>query len=144
MEELYLLSIISFLSATLLPGGSETYLSWLVLTSNYSNLLLLLIASIGNSLGGFTNWLLGFCISHPKCFNLKLKKPHKKKRYLIAKIWIRKYGIYTLLLSWLPLIGDILCLIAGIAKLNWLKSLILILIGKTIRYTILIYTIDFF
>ncbi|MFK5986185.1 MAG: VTT domain-containing protein [Pseudomonadota bacterium] len=142
MNDIIILFIISFLSSTLLPGGSEAHLSWLVLNTNYSLLFLLVIASLGNTLGGFTNWLIGFFINHSVLTKLKINLPKKNKRYHIAHLWIKNWGVYVLLLSWLPLIGDLLCLIAGIYKLNWFKSLIVILIGKSIRYAILIYFLN--
>ncbi|MFK5891682.1 MAG: YqaA family protein [Pseudomonadota bacterium] len=142
MNELVTLFFISFLSSTLLPGGSEAHLSWLVINSTYPLFYLLLIASIGNTLGGFSNWLLGYFINHSLVRKFKQKKTIRNKRYLIARSWIKKWGVYTLLFSWLPLIGDLLCLLAGIYKLKWLNCLIAILIGKSIRYALLIYVIN--
>jgi membrane protein YqaA with SNARE-associated domain len=151
MNELITLFSLSFLSSTLLPGGSEAYLSFLALNSHQNYFALLAFASIGNTLGGFTNWLIGFAINSQlltknKYLNLlnshSLTSSSKSKAYLIAEKWIKKWGYLSLLLSWLPLIGDLLCLITGLYKLNAYKCIAYIFTGKFIRYTILLLLID--
>jgi membrane protein YqaA with SNARE-associated domain len=142
MHELVSLFIISFLSSTLLPGGSEAYLSWLILNTNTTVVIILFVATTGNTLGGYTNWLIGYFINSSLLSKFKDENREKNKRYKIAEKWIKKWGYTILLLSWLPLIGDLLCLLAGIYQLNVYKSIIYIFTGKFIRYTVLIYIIQ--
>ena len=137
MLEILTLFTISFLSATLLPGGSEAYLAYLIHINEYPLFLLVIIATIGNSLGGFSNYLIGFWINshwfHRKKNNLK---ENQQKRYHYANQLIKRWGNWALLFSWTPIIGDILCLIAGLYKLNWIQSLMMIAIGKFCRYIV--------
>ena len=105
---------ISFLAATILPFSSEITLAGLIATSNYDNLLLLIIASFGNILGSVVNWALGFYSR-----NLTTKKwfPFKditnRKTHLYGSV---KFGKWSLLFAWFPIIGDPLTLVAGLLK----------------------------
>lgn len=117
----------SFLSATLLPGNSEVLLIALVVSGNIAYEKLIIIATIGNTLGGLTNVIIGrFAASI---------KPHKHLDKTL--IWLRRYGAWTLLLSWLPVIGDLLCLLAGWLKLPYWSVIIAISIGKLLRYVVI-------
>jgi len=133
------LFFLSFLSSTLLPGGSEAFLIWLTHSTSHHLVILLLIATIGNTIGGFSNWLIGYIIRNNLFSKLKLKKNTEKKRFQIAKSWIKQWGYYVLLFSWLPIIGDLLCLAAGIYKLNAYRCIIYIFIGKCLRYSVVIF-----
>ncbi len=126
LTALWLLFSSSFLSATLLPGSSEVALIVLIKQQSYSTAQLILIATIGNSLGGFTNYLLG------RVFPTKKAIENNKN---IARG--RRYGPYILLLSWLPIIGDPLCVAAGYLRFNWLLSLLIITVAKFSRYCFL-------
>lgn len=99
----------SFLSATLLPGNSEVVLIAMLLAGVSQPWLLVLIAIIGNSLGGVTNVILG------RLFPLRKTSRWQEK----ASGWLRRYGAVTLLLSWAPVIGDLLCLLAGWMRISW-------------------------
>lgn len=99
----------SFLSATLLPGNSEVVLIAMLLAGVSQPWLLVLIAIIGNSLGGVTNVILG------RLFPLRKTSRWQEK----ATGWLRRYGAVTLLLSWAPVIGDLLCLLAGWMRISW-------------------------
>ena len=105
---------ISFLAATILPFSSELTLAGLIATSNYDNLLLLIIASFGNILGSVVNWALGFYSR-----NLTTKKwfPFKETQIERSSVWFRKFGKWSLLFAWVPIIGDPLTLVAGLLKL---------------------------
>ena len=92
----------SFLSATLLPGSSEVVLVAMLLSGVSQPWLLVVIATMGNSLGGLTNVILG------RFFPLREKSRWQEK----AVGWLKRYGAATLLLSWMPVIGDLLCLLA--------------------------------
>ena len=124
---------ISFLAATILPFSSELTLAGLIATSNYDNLLLLIVASFGNVLGSVVNWALGFYSR-----NLTTKKwfPFKDKQIKISSKWFSKFGKWSLLLAWVPIIGDPLTLIAGLLRVRFLDFIILVAIGKVSRYLI--------
>ena len=129
---------ISFLAATILPFSSELTLAGLIATSNYDNLLLLIIASFGNILGSVVNWALGFYSR-----NLTTKKwfPFKDKQIENSSKWLSKFGKWSLLFAWVPIIGDPLTLVAGLLKVKFKEFLILVTIGKVSRYFIIYYFI---
>ena len=117
----------SFLSATLLPGNSEVLLVTLLTTVETNPLLLLVVAIIGNTLGGLTNVIIGRLAPSPK----------HHQRLELAMTWLQRYGSPALLLSWLPIMGDLLCLLAGWLRLPWWSVTFFILVGKSLRYIVL-------
>ena len=127
---------ISFLAATILPFSSELTLAGLIATSNYDNLLLLIVASFGNVLGSVINWVLGFYSR-----NLTTKKwfPFKDKQIENSSKWFSKFGKWSLLFAWVPIIGDPLTLVAGLLRVRFLDFIILVLIGKVSRYFVIYY-----
>ena len=127
---------ISFLAATILPFSSELTLAGLIATSNYDNLLLLIVASFGNVLGSVVNWALGFYSR-----NLTTKKwfPFKETQIENSSKWFSKFGKLSLLFAWLPFIGDPLTLVAGLLRVRFLDFIILVAIGKVSRYLIVFY-----
>ena len=112
------LFVISFLAATILPFSSELTLAGLIATSNYDNLLLLIVASLGNILGSVVNWALGFYSS-----NLTTKKwfPFKETQIENSSKWFSKFGRWSLLFAWVPVIGDPLTLVAGLFRAKFLE-----------------------
>lgn len=116
----------SFLSATLLPGNSEVVLVAMLLSGVSQPWLLVLIATMGNSLGGLTNVILG------RFFPLREKSRWQEK----AVGWLKRYGAATLLLSWMPVIGDLLCLLAGWMRISWGAVLFFLCLGKALRYVL--------
>ncbi|MDR9892853.1 DedA family protein [Pseudenterobacter timonensis] len=114
----------SFLSATLLPGNSEVVLVAMLLSGLSQPWLLVLTATMGNSLGGLTNVILG------RFFPLREKSRWQER----AAGWLKRYGAATLLLSWMPVIGDLLCLLAGWMRLSWGPVLFFLCLGKGVRY----------
>ena len=130
---------ISFLAATILPFSSELTLLGLIATSNYDNLLLLIVASFGNTLGSVVNWALGFYSR-----NLTTKKwfPFKDKQIKKSSQWFSKYGKWSLLFAWVPIIGDPLTLVAGLLRVRFLDFLILVMIGKISRYLVIFYLLS--
>ena len=130
------LFIISFLAATILPFSSELTLAGLVATSNYDNLLLLIVASLGNVLGSVVNWILGFYSR-----NLSTKKwfPFKDEQIEKSSKWFNKFGRWSLLFAWVPIIGDPLTLAAGLLRIRFIEFLVLVTIGKVSRYIIVFY-----
>ena len=132
------LFFISFLAATVLPFSSELTLAGLISTSNYDNLLLLVVASFGNVLGSVFNWSLGFYSR-----NLSIKKwfPFKKIQIERSSKWFSKFGKWSLLFAWLPIVGDPLTFVAGLLRVRFLDFIILVAIGKVSRYLIVFYLI---
>ena len=138
-EVIYLsLFAISFLAATILPFSSELTLAGLISTSNYDNLLLLIIASFGNVLGSVVNWGLGFYSR-----NLTTKKWFLFKETQIERSskWFSKFGKWSLLFAWVPILGDPLTLVAGLLRVRFLDFIILVAIGKVSRYLVIFYLI---
>ena len=133
------LFIISFLAATILPFSSELTLGGLVATSSYDNLLLLIVASLGNVLGSVVNWILG---SYSR--NLAKKKwfPFKDEQIEKSSKWFNKFGRWSLLFSWVPIIGDPLTLAAGLLRVKFIQFLILVSIGKVSRYLVIFYLLS--
>jgi len=129
---------ISFLAATILPFSSEFTLAGLIATSNYDNLLLLIVASFGNVLGSVVNWALGFYSR-----NLTTKKwfPFKDKQIENSSKWFNKLGKWSLLFAWVPVIGDPLTLAAGLFRVKFIEFVILVTIGKFSRYFLIYYLI---
>lgn len=119
----------AFLAATLLPGGSEVLLVALLNKAPQAWLVLVAVASIGNTLGAMTSFYLGRLGRFAKSPEALSEGKHVK-----ALTLIERYGVWSLLLSWAPIIGDILCLLAGWLKLPMLPALSMIFIGKTVRY----------
>ena len=132
------LFFISFLAATILPFSSEFTLAGLITTSNYDNLLLLIVASFGNVLGSVVNWALGFYSR-----NLTTKKwfPLKDKQIKNSSKWFSKFGKWSLLFAWVPVIGDPLTLAAGLLRVKFIEFVILVTIGKFSRYFLIYYLI---
>lgn len=123
------LFVSAFVSATLAPGGSEAVLAYLVMQRQTPVELLVAVATVGNTLGAMTTWLLG--VFAAKKFPLPALLPPKSRRALAV---IKTRGLWVLLFSWLPVIGDALCFAAGWLKCPWLSGALLILIGKLGRY----------
>ena len=133
------LFFISFLAATILPFSSELTLAGLISTSNYDNLLLLVFASFGNVLGSVFNWSLGFYSR-----NLTTKKwfAFKETQIEISSKWFSKFGKWSLLFAWVPIVGDPLTFVAGLLRVRFLDFIILVAIGKVSRYLIIFYLIS--
>ena len=127
---------LSFLAATILPMSSELTLVGLLNTNDYNVLALLGSASLGNILGSIFNWLLGFYLL--KHMNKKWF-PFKKNQINSASNWFQKFGIWSFLFAWVPMIGDPLTLMAGILKVKFFLFLILVSIGKISRYFFIYY-----
>lgn len=119
----------AFLSATLLPGGSEAVLAYLAGVDSHHPLLLLGVASAGNTLGGMSSWLIGRLLPAGR-----LQRPELHP----AVARVRDYGSAVLLLSWVPVIGDPLCIAAGWLRVPWQWALLFIAAGKIARYAVVL------
>ena len=130
------LFVISFVAATILPFSSELTLAGLIATSNFDNLLLLIAASFGNVLGSVVNWALG---SYSRNLTTKKWFPFKYKQIENSSKWFSKFGRWSLLFAWVPIIGDPLTLVAGLLRVRFLDFIILVTIGKVSRYLLIYY-----
>jgi len=122
----------AFISSTIAPGGSEAVLAYLVSEGHYQAKLLVIVASIGNTLGAMTTWGLGMLAA--KKFPVATLLPDKKQNALAV---VRKKGLWVLFFSWLPVIGDALCFAGGWLKLPLLPACLVILSGKLGRYAVI-------
>ena len=122
----------AFLAATILPAQSEAGLAALILASPASVILLVATASLGNVLGSVVNWYLGRGINR---FTGKSWFP-ANEQLSRATSWYSRYGRWSLLLSWVPIIGDPLTVVAGIMHEPLLPFLIIVGIAKTGRYIV--------
>ena len=114
------LALSAFLAATLLPGGSEAVFAGVLALRPELGLAALLTASAANTAGGMSTYLLGRLL------------PRKETSPRLATV--QRWGSVTLLLSWVPLVGDALCAAAGVLRLNWLACLLWMALGKGLRY----------
>jgi membrane protein YqaA with SNARE-associated domain len=121
----------SFLAATILPAQSEVILFGMLLTHHYQTWLLVLVASVGNVLGSSANWLLGRLLAR-----LEERRWFPVKRQAIARAegWYHRYGRWSLLLSWAPVIGDPLTIVAGVLREPFPVFLALVTVAKVTRY----------
>ena len=130
---------ISFLAATILPTSSELALVGLINTRDYNAIALLSSASLGNILGSVFNWILGFYLL--KYINKKWI-PFNKAQINKASSRFKKFGAWSLLFAWAPIIGDPLTFIAGVLKLRFSIFLFLVSLGKIGRYFFVYYLIN--
>ena len=121
----------AFLSATVLPFQSEVVLFGLLLTEHYQGWLLILVASAGNTLGSVVNWWLGRLVAK---FEGRTWFPVKRDSIARAEAWYHRYGRWSLLLSWLPFVGDPLTIVAGVLREPFPVFLALVALAKTARY----------
>ena len=125
----------SFFAATLLPAQSEAVLSFQLASNKEDLIYLLMIATSGNVLGALVNWYLGKFFLHykeKKWFPIKEDKLAKGEKYY------KKYGRVSLLLSWMPIIGDPITFVAGVLKEPLWSFLILVTIAKGLRYIFIV------
>jgi membrane protein YqaA with SNARE-associated domain len=125
----------AFVSATLFPTASEILLLKMAMAGHSDILFLLIFASFGNILGSVVNWALGFFFSQ-----LANKRwfPMRASSLAIASNWFNKFGIWTLIFSWVPFVGDPLTFLAGVLRVNFFKFIILVSIGKIFRYVLVL------
>ncbi|MGE8623554.1 YqaA family protein [Acinetobacter schindleri] len=128
---LLILFLSAFGAATLLPLQSEAVLLGLLVNSSYSAFTLIAVASIGNILGSCVNWYLGLKIEQYKD---RKWFPASEQQMQKAQRSYQKYGYWTLLLSWVPMLGDPITLIAGLLKENFARFLLIVSIAKIGRY----------
>ena len=128
------LFLAAFIAATILPMQSEAALVGLILAGKQSVALLLLAASLGNILGSVTNWVLGRFIER---FADRKWFPASPASLARARGHYERWGHWALLLSWAPVIGDPITLIAGMLREPFWRFMVLVTIAKTGRYAVL-------
>ena len=121
----------AFVAATLLPAQSEAVLSFYILSAPQTVFALILVATVGNVLGSVVNWVVGFYAAR---FQNRKWFPATPSQMQRAEKFYRKYGRYSLLLSWVPFIGDPITVIAGVLREPIFSFLLLVTIAKSARY----------
>lgn len=125
----------AFVSATLLPSSSEVVLTAMVTKGEYLLWLLWLTATVGNVLGSCVNYWLG-----TQVIRFKDRKwfPVSQANIDKAQQRFEKYGVYSLFLAWVPIIGDPLTVVGGIFKVRWWTFLWIVTLGKGARYLVVL------
>lgn len=124
----------ALLAATLIPAQSESVLVGLLLTKQFVPWLLVAVATLGNTLGSVLNWWLGRSLQrfqHKRWFPVREAALHK------AQTHFQRYGYWSLLLSWLPIIGDPLTVVAGVLRVPFWPFVGLVALAKGARYAVL-------
>tara|TARA_R110002072_G_scaffold92118_2_gene205176 strand:- start:761 stop:1189 length:429 start_codon:yes stop_codon:yes gene_type:complete len=138
MTEYILLFLTALAAASVIPISSEVLLLAL-LNAELNPMALWLTATLGNTLGAVINWFIGSKISdHADAPWVPVSRANIER----ASRWFNRYGVWSLLLSWLPLVGDALTFFSGIMRVRFALFLILVAIGKGARYAVLIITFE--
>ena len=141
--------IVALVSATLLPLGSEPLVAALVQANPSLFWPAVLVATAGNTIGGAISWWMG--LAAHKAWNAAKKRRHhdegdtpqprkaktESRYHRIARYWLRKYGAKACLLSWLPVVGDPLCAVAGWLRLPFWQCVAYMAVGKFLRYLLM-------
>ena len=125
----------AFLAATILPFYSEVVM-FALLREGGDPTLLIIVATLGNTLGAVVNWLLGLYLLH---FQDRRWFYFSREQIVKAQRWFQRYGFWSLLMAWAPVGGDALTLVAGIMKVRLWLFLLLVGSGKALRYISVFY-----
>ena len=128
----------AFLAATFLPLASELTLA-AGLAAGGSVHWLVASATLGNTLGAVVNWGLGRYIEH---FRERKWFPVDTRQLEQGQAWFRRYGVWSLLLAWMPVAGDVLTVAAGAMRVHIAPFLVLVALGKGMRYAVLAFAVD--
>ncbi|WP_114393305.1 YqaA family protein [Oleisolibacter albus] len=123
--------VVAFGAATVLPIQSEILLVGLLLQHEYNPALLVLVASVGNTLGSCVNWYMGRWLRH---LAEKPWFPAPEKALAKAERFYKKYGLWSLLLAWTPFLGDPLTIVAGSLRVPFLPFVLMVGAGKAARF----------
>lgn len=126
------LFLLSFLASTLLPLGSE-WLLVMMLAGGYDPVTTVAVATVGNYLGAALTYLIGILGGSWLIEKVLRVSPQQQER---ARSYYQRFGVYSLLFSWLPVVGDPLCLVGGMLKINFGLFSLLVGTGKLARYVI--------
>jgi membrane protein YqaA with SNARE-associated domain len=124
----------AFLAATILPAQSEAVLVALIVDGDLSPVLLVAVASLGNVLGAVVNWILGRSVEQ---FRDRRWFPVRPEALARAQAWYHRFGRWSLLFSWLPIVGDPLTVVAGTMREPLRTFLPLVAAGKVARYVVI-------
>ena len=125
----------AFLSATVLPGSSEAVMIGLLASAKGQPGMLIFVATVGNVAGSLVNYGLGYFAQR---FKDRPWFPISDATNARAQRWFAKYGVWSLLLSWVPIVGDPLTLIAGAMRIRLLPFFLLVTTGKLLRYGLVV------
>ncbi len=139
MNALTALFLLAFSAATLLPGGSEAALVAMASLSEHSTLTLLMVASVGNILGSVLNYWLGRVALH---YQGRKWFPASPATLNKAQGWFSHWGQWSVLLAWVPIIGDPITVAAGVMRMNFGLFLTLVTISKVLRYVVVLGVMD--
>lgn len=139
MQSLTGVFLSAFLAATILPFSSEIVLTGFYAAGGGGALILWLVASAGNVLGALVNWWLGRYLLH---WQDRKWFPFKADQLGRANAWFSRYGVWSLLMAWVPVIGDPLTFVAGMLRVNVWLFLVLVAIGKAGRYAAVLWLAD--
>jgi membrane protein YqaA with SNARE-associated domain len=135
MWELIGLFWAAFLSATILPGSSEAALLALIALGSWDLTTLVVVATIGNTLGSVVNWWLGLFVErwrdHPRF-------PVKPEDFAKYQAWYKRWGVWSLLAAWVPVIGDPLTVMAGVMRTPLWIFILVTGAGKLARYLVVV------
>ncbi len=134
MDAYLSLFLVAFLAATLLPAYSEILFT-VLLANGYDPFALWAWASAGNTLGAVVNWLLGRFLIR---FEDRRWFPVRRRDIDRAQSWFLRYGVWTLLFAWAPIVGDALTFVAGMMRVPFPLFLVLTGIGKAARYGVVL------
>lgn len=126
------LFLLSFLASTLVPLGSEWLLA-VLLINGFEPSMVVAVATVGNSCGALTTYAIGLWGAPFLVQRVLRVSPEKQQR---AEYYFNRYGIWALLFSWLPVIGDPLCLAGGVLRTGVWRFILLVSVGKFIRYLV--------
>lgn len=128
------LAFAAFVAATIFPLQSEAVLIGLILTGDHPVWALVLVASVANTAGSVVNWGLGRLIHR---FRERRWFPASPRALSRAEGWYRRWGHWSLMLSWAPIIGDPLTIVAGVLREPLWRFILLVALAKTGRYVTL-------
>lgn len=128
------LFLAALVAATILPAQSEALLVGLLLGGEHPAALLVLVASLGNVAGSAANWWLGRSLER---FKGRRWFPVSASGLARAQRWFGRFGLWSLLLAWVPVVGDPLTVVAGVLRVPFGRFLLLVALGKVGRYALL-------
>ena len=124
----------AFLAATVFPAQSELLLSALLVAEHFDPVVLLFVATAGNVLGSCSNWIVGRFLSD---YRDRRWFPVSDRAFEKAERWFARFGPAVLLLSWVPVVGDPLTVVAGVLRMRLFPFLLIVTVAKAGRYVVL-------
>ena len=132
------MGLAAFLAGSFIPFSSEAVMATLLVTTSMDPVLLLVSATIGNTMGSMFNYWVGHLGDADRIGRWLKVKPRRLER---AKRWVARYGGWAGLITFLPILGSAISIALGIMRVNWLFVFSTTLTGKTLRYIIIAYTV---